>query len=228
MSCTAEDCLDPSHILPKAVFQHVLSFLPPRANVPQVSKRWNTVHKQMLARGAFPLGPRFLECPTGDLVPQWFAPFKKFHCGFTVKVDFGQFPREKLLTLQYRQYVRGQFLINGMAVPHKLIKNFMLSKEEFHLDGPKGGDPYGLRSTTNKDLQRASTYCHSFEGRPRYAADGPLLIVFDDPGIVGEPGDTITLELEFVGQIMAFGDPTIVIARKEWTVKGTYQVPNKK
>lgn len=228
ISCTAEDCLDPSHVLPKAVFQHVLSFLPPRANVPQVSKRWNANHQEMLSREAFPLGPRFLECPEGDLTPQWFAPMKKFHCGFTVKVDFGQFPEEKLVTLQYRQYVRGQFLLNGKAVPHKLTKNSMLSKDAFRLDGPKGGEPYGLRSTTNKELQRASTYTHSFSLRPRYAADGPLLIVFDDPGILGEPGDTIALELEFVGQLMAFGNPSIVIARREWTVKGTYQVPNNK
>ena len=224
----AEDCLDPSHILPTAVFQHALSFLPPRANVPQVSKAWNTAHWDMLRRGAYPLGPRFLECPTGDLNPGWFEPMKRFHCGFKVKVDFGQFPKEKLLTLQYRQYVRGQFLLNGKPVPHKLTKNSMLSKHEYQFDGPKGGDPYGLRSTRDRELQRASTYTHSFSGRPFYAEDGPLLIVLDDPGIQGEQGDTIALDLEFVGQIVAFGDPMIVIARKTWTVKGTYQVPSNK
>lgn len=149
----------------------------------------------------------------------------KLYCGFTVKVEFGQFPREKLLTLQYRQFVRGQFLLNGEAAPHKLTKNSMLSKDEFHLDGPKGGEPYGLRSTTNKELQRASTYTHSFSERQRYAEDGPLLIVFDDPGILGSQATRLRWSWSLWGTLWHLAIQRLSLLEENGPLRGHLKCP---
>jgi hypothetical protein len=118
---------------------------------------------------------------------------------------------------EYRQYVRGYFKSNGTTVTHHLCGTD-LDPTNYQEDCARIGGrdyKYGYRSnafaTSNFVNPDQATGCR-FEGH-------------DNPGITGSSGDSLEVNLDFIGTLVDTCDGNVVRASSSWSVKGTATVP---
>lgn len=223
--CGRDDCFDPAHRLPAEIFQEVLNRLPPAPALAAVSSEWRGALRQIAGR--------FLQVPSGALVPQWSPILRTFRCPFLVQAQFdliavpGARRGRGMWRGQYRQFVRGYFRRNGAVVPHPLPFNALLDPVNFQLDGPRHSRLYyGIRREV-PELGRANLYGVDLETMPLrggFNANGAFFHCSDTPSIPGEPGQTLEIHLEFRGFLVDL-DSLTVLAESEWTVSGRCTVP---
>jgi hypothetical protein len=118
---------------------------------------------------------------------------------------------------EYRQYVRGYFKKNGSTVTHHLCGTD-LDATNYQEDCVSIGGKdykYGYRSnafaTSNFVNPDQATGCR-FEGH-------------DYPGIRGSSGDSLEVNLDFIGILIDTCDGNVTRAASNWSVQGTATVP---
>jgi len=118
---------------------------------------------------------------------------------------------------EYRQYVRGTFTKNGANVIHALCGTNLHPTNYQEDCGVVGGKnyKYGYRSipfaTSNFTDPDQATGC-KFEG-------------FDHPGIRGSSGETLSVNLDFLGALIDTSSSNAVLAASAWSVVGSATVP---
>ena len=116
---------------------------------------------------------------------------------------------------EYRQYVRGAFTANGTPVTHMLGPGRPLSPTTFQEDGDvAAGTVYGHRSvlgTKSRFLPDQVGGCQ-FEGE-------------DEPGISASSGTTVSMSLDFRGDLIDTVASNRVLTRAEWSVGGSASIP---
>ena len=118
---------------------------------------------------------------------------------------------------EYRQYVRGSFTRNGSNVTHALCGT-NLHPTTFQEDcGIFGGNTY-------KYGYRSIPFANSRFTSPDQAT-GCQFNGFDHPGITGSSGDTLSVNLDFRGELIDTGSGGAVLASSSWSVVGSATVP---
>jgi len=118
---------------------------------------------------------------------------------------------------EYRQYVRGSFTKNGSNVTHALCGT-NLHPTTFQEDcGISGGNTY-------KYGYRSIPFANSKFTSPDQAT-GCQFNGFDYPGIRGSSGDTLSVNLDFRGELIDTGMGSAVLASSSWSVVGSATVP---
>lgn len=123
-------------------------------------------------------------------------------------------------TVEYRQYIRGEFRAKGQVVPTKLYKETTLDKTTYKEDG-KGNLRYGHRNEGDnhgkyKDNGDGEDGGSSYTGK-------------DIPSINVDKGETVSINLDFQGKLMKTDAKSNIVgpalAQREWSIKGTYTRP---
>ena len=118
---------------------------------------------------------------------------------------------------EYRQFVKGVFKIDGVAIEHVLCGQVLLSPDQLQEDGcpPPGCSAYGYRSCPehpyNQFLPTRATGC-TYEG-------------YDAPGLTADPGQTVEMDLTFEAFLLntATGEH---LASANWKVVGLAVIPS--
>jgi hypothetical protein len=120
---------------------------------------------------------------------------------------------------EYRQYVTGKMERNGQAIAHPLADGNSLSPGQFHEDAGKYGSKvvkYGYHSMPFPQS--------TFEGPDQ--ATGQKWTGWDMPGISGEAGDHLKLDLGFMGELVdTCHDEKKLTTPATWVVAGSGVVP---
>jgi hypothetical protein len=227
--CGAEDCADLTHRIPCEVFAHILSQLPTGshelANMNRVSSDARAVVRAIrcadLATVSF---------PAPALQPEYFAPTGQFGIGFIVRAQIAPTIRQgcNCRCVEYRQFVKGYFKINGAIQQHSLPNGNNLDPERYFLDGPKNcRDVYGYRVTGNKYMLRTAYYSNepsSDEARPNHDENGCYFFLSDYPHLSSRTtGERLEINLGFRGVFLDKCTNTVLI-QQEWTVAGVHTV----
>lgn len=148
--------------------------------------------------------------PAGNVVPQVVG--QRFAGEFSNTATF----TGKCADGEYRQYVKGEFKVDGSKIAHRLCGEVFLDKDSFFEDGcPPGRAPgvraYGYRSRVGD----------SYDKYTPSQADGCSYFMFDAPGFNNvEKGKTYKIALSFKGTLIDTADSNKVLVSKEWTVNG--------
>jgi len=120
---------------------------------------------------------------------------------------------------EYRQYVRGEFKINGKRCRHRLVnprtgRRIFMSKSSYREDAVRVTWPsgpitrYGDRNARRSDIDRYEPDQHT----------GCAYQGIDFPGILDlNPGDRFVIDLKFEGRIIETGTGRIM-RRRRWRV----------
>lgn len=139
---------------------------------------------------------------------------KNVHETFEMDATFKRFCQ----CCEYRQYVKGQFKLNGVAVAHVLEPGVLLNLNNFNEDGfgnvvPVGNNQhYGHRGEANNPV--GDRYANPPKRDKGCSYDG-----WDSPGWYNlDPGDTYVIALDFRGDIIDVCNINSVVRRKNWAV----------
>jgi len=117
----------------------------------------------------------------------------------------------KCACCEYRQYVRGFFIINGQKVNHMLPSGLLdpLIFKEDGLIGVPSGPHYGHRDEIERPSDR---YLPTRQDGCEYQGH-------DFPGVSGPPDMTFDFNLEFQGEIIDVCNNNVVLQSTTWRVK---------
>jgi hypothetical protein len=118
---------------------------------------------------------------------------------------------------EYRQYVRGRFTSNGSNVTHRLCGTNLHPTNYQEDCGVFGG-------TTYKYGYRSIKFGNSYFTNPDQAT-GCRFVGFDRPGIGGASGDTVSVNLDFLGGLIDTDNGNRVLAASMWSVVGSATLP---
>lgn len=155
----------------------------------------------------------FTSIPNGTLVPTISG--GRLSAPFNMRATFGNAIPCHCGNGEYRQYVRGAFTADGRTLTHALGPGRDMSPTEFQEDGDVGlTTAYGHRATTgDKDHFRPddATGC-DYEGE-------------DAPGLGGRSGSSVSMNLDFRGELIDTSDSNRVVTSKSWSVVGSATLP---
>jgi hypothetical protein len=150
---------------------------------------------------------------------------------FTMDLDFVSVPFPAACAVgEYRQYVRGRFVINGATIGHDLapVDGFSGGTPQPMLPRPAAGS--ATEDFTEDGLQERTVDQHNLrygyrQGWP-FATDvflpdrqtGCQYRGQDFPGLRGLPGDTYTIDLDFRGQAIDRATSDEVLQTVDWNV----------
>jgi hypothetical protein len=118
---------------------------------------------------------------------------------------------------EYRQYVRGRFTRNGSNVTHRLCGTNLHPTNYQEDCGIFGG-------TTYKYGYRSIHFGNSYFTNPDQAT-GCRFVGYDSPGIGGASGDTVAVNLDFLGALIDTDNGNKVLAASAWSVVGSATLP---
>lgn len=148
--------------------------------------------------------------PAGNLVPRVTG--TRYAAEFTGTAMF----TGKCADGEYRQYVKGEFRVNGSLLQHRLCGNAFLDRENYREDGcPPGHSPgvraYGYRSRAGDPYDQYSPS----------QADGCHYTMADAPGFNNvTKGEAYKIALQFRATLIDTSDNNKVLFAREWTVNG--------
>jgi hypothetical protein len=155
----------------------------------------------------------FTSIPSGSLTAKLAG--SRLEAPFVMRATFDNAIPCTCVNGEYRQFVRGAFTANGSAVTHTLAPGRTLNATTFQEDGdPAGGTAYGYRSqlgTHSRYLPDQQTGC-KYEGE-------------DAPGIGAKPGTVVTMNLDFIGNLIDTAAGNRVVTTSAWTVAGSATIP---
>ncbi len=161
-----------------------------------------------------PLTGQFTSLPPDVVDAQWNG--NMLEGRFVLEADFAN-DDGTCANGEYRQYIRGSYLVNGARHDHVLCGDIIISQDEFQQDGcpPPVCTAYGYRVCADNP-------------KNRYTPDRPTGCHYhmeDEPALQGFPGETLELDLEFRG-VLINTESAEVLAEHTWRVRGQYTVPN--
>jgi hypothetical protein len=166
-----------------------------------------------------PLTGAFTNVPNGNVVP--VIQNNRFEGAFRVGATFVAAAGGTCAPGEYRQYVQGQFTVDGVAAVHVLCGAIVLSTALSQEDGcPPPNNPttaYGYRVASGPK----SLYTPG-------AATGCTFASEDEPGFGNLPasaGRTLGIDLSFRGVLIDTANPGVPLAQAAWTVRGNVVVP---
>ena len=118
---------------------------------------------------------------------------------------------------EYRQYVRGRFTSNGSNVTHRLCGTNLHPTNYQEDCGIFGG-------TTYKYGYRSIHFGNSYFTNPDQAT-GCKFVGYDSPGIGGASGDTVAVNLDFLGALIDTDNGNKVLTASAWSVVGSATLP---
>lgn len=164
---------------------------------------------------------KFTDIPSGNLKPSLSG--NKLGAAFNTKAQFTA-DSDDCGKGEYRQYVEGQFKVNDIVLAHRLCDSNWLEVGTLHEDGcgPGGSNPgpctaYGHRACPDHPYDVYS---------PDPRSKGCTFAGWDAPGVSGQPGDKLEVDLSFVANLVNV-DTGEILASASWTVKGSATVPTK-
>jgi hypothetical protein len=163
---------------------------------------------------------KFTDIPNGNLKPTLSA--GRLSAAFDMKalftVDSGTCAKG-----EYRQYVKGQFKANDTVIQHRLCDSTWLDVGTFYEDGcgPSGSNPGPCTAYGHRDCPD-----HPYDMFTPSRSTGCTYAGWDAPGITGNAGDKLELDLSFKAELINV-DTGDVLASANWTVKGSATVPTK-
>lgn len=164
---------------------------------------------------------KFTDIPSGNLTPSVNG--GKLGAAFDMKAQFTADSKD-CSKGEYRQYVKGQFKVNDSVIAHRLCDSTMLEVGTFHEDGcgPSGSNPgpctaYGHRDCPDHPYDKYS---------PDPRSTGCTFAGWDEPGVSGNPGDKLEVDLSFSAYLVNV-DTSETLATASWTVKGSATLPTK-
>ncbi len=164
---------------------------------------------------------KFTDIPSGNLKPSLNG--NKLGAAFNMKAQF-TVDGNDCGKGEYRQYVEGQFKVNDSVLAHRLCDSTWLEVGTLHEDGcgPHGSNPgpctaYGHRACPDHPYDVYS---------PDPRSKGCTYAGWDEPGVSGQPGDKLEVDLSFLANLVNV-ETGEVLATASWTVKGTATVPTK-
>jgi hypothetical protein len=150
---------------------------------------------------------------------------------FTMDVDFTSTPFPAACAVgEYRQYVRGRFVVNGSTISHDLAPATGWSGGTPQRMQPRPAAGSATEDYTEDGLQQRNVDRHNLRYGYRqgwlFATDqflpdrqtGCQYRGTDFPGLTGLPGDTYTIDLDFRGQAIDRGTGSQVLATNDWNV----------
>jgi hypothetical protein len=157
---------------------------------------------------------QFTDVPGGTLQPAWDG--HKLAAPFDVKAEFKNDGGD-CSEGEYRQFVRGVFRVNDVAIVHVLCGNVLLDALEFREDGcpPPGCTAYGRRACPQDPIDQY------LPERPT----GCRFEMWDAPGLTADPGDKLEIDLEFRGELRNMATDEL-LDEASWRVRGQCVVPN--
>lgn len=131
---------------------------------------------------------------------------------FTNTIYFNADDNSSYSYAEFRQYVKGSFKVDGTPIVHSLGAAGNLDGT-FKEDGP---GQYGHRSNAANPKDKYTN--------PNQTT-GKKFYMEDEPGIRGDPGEKVEIDLQFKGVVIDTTDGNKVLEEKRWTVKGKKTVP---
>ncbi|NWG87379.1 MAG: hypothetical protein HXY26_07725 [Hydrogenophilaceae bacterium] len=164
---------------------------------------------------------KFTDIPSGNLNPTLSA--GRLSAAFDMKALFTT-DSGTCAKGEYRQHVKGQFKANGTVIQHRLCDSTWLDAGTFYEDGcgPSGTNPGPCTAYGHRDCPDHPYDMYSPDPR----STGCTYVGWDAPGITGNPGDKLEVDLSFMAELINV-DTGAVLASASWTVKGSATVPTK-
>lgn len=162
------------------------------------------------------LGYSVFNTPAGNVAP--VDQGDNFIAAYSIMAIFTNSAGPSCANGEYRQFIEGQFSVDGSIIAHRLCEATLMSPTVWLEDGCPSPTctAYGYRACPPS---ASNMYSNPDQ------ATGSQYAAYDQPGFHNiQPGNTYTIDLQFQGQLIdtAVG---VTLATRNWSVEGQLTAP---